>query len=273
MGNGELSRRCMAGKFAIAPLPTIGASTGEFAHPTDPSFPLGCIRAVRTTSLLRGQLLGLLRHLQTGEQLHVALEAFQAGQLGALVLDRGRELPPLVGELGPRAFLVRHAALPDGLVFLQRGTVGAKIELRQIGRGALRRGGWLSAGGLGRDLRAGGNERVTPGLMPVTGSGALGGENRGLALCSAIRGQDEFVLVACDNAIGSGAVCANDAERRARAGGRPRRARWSGWPRRSGIALGPCFAPRTRRPGIALEAGFTLRTRRAFPAASHGERH
>jgi len=25
----------MVGKFAIAPLPTIGASTGEFAHPTD----------------------------------------------------------------------------------------------------------------------------------------------------------------------------------------------------------------------------------------------
>jgi len=32
----------MVGKFAIAPLPTIGASTGEFAHPTELSFPLGC---------------------------------------------------------------------------------------------------------------------------------------------------------------------------------------------------------------------------------------
>src|SRR5215831_19636876 len=35
----------MVGKFAIAPLPTSGAATGEFAHPTEPSFSLSCTRA------------------------------------------------------------------------------------------------------------------------------------------------------------------------------------------------------------------------------------
>ena len=35
VGKGALSRRCMVGKFAIAPLPSVGASTAEFAHPAE----------------------------------------------------------------------------------------------------------------------------------------------------------------------------------------------------------------------------------------------
>jgi len=35
VANGAQSRRCMVGKFAVAPLPTFDVAAGEFAHPTD----------------------------------------------------------------------------------------------------------------------------------------------------------------------------------------------------------------------------------------------
>src|SRR5262245_31627603 len=108
----------------------------------------------------------------------------------------------------------------------------------------------------------------------MTRGGALGRENRGFTLRSAMRSQNDFVLAACDRALSSGAACANDAEGRARAG----RASRALWPRRpgialeadftlrpqwSGIALEPCFTLRPQRSGIALEPCFTLRPRRS----------
>ena len=54
------SRRCVVGKFAIAPLPTIGASTGELAHPTEPPFPLAW--SSRSNPWLEGNNLWLEHH-------------------------------------------------------------------------------------------------------------------------------------------------------------------------------------------------------------------
>ena len=56
-------------------------------------------------------VLGGLRHLQTGQKLHIAGQAAQGGHIGAAAAVGGREIPPLLHQCVASALLFLHAVL------------------------------------------------------------------------------------------------------------------------------------------------------------------